>query len=244
MPMDNHNCITQKNYECSTEILRNSRLCKGLTTQELIEFQKAACTAVHVYEKGSIVFAEGGRATKLYVLLTGNIGIMKNTISGRRVLITGIEQPGEIFGEIYLFMDKYYQMQGEAMERSVVLELENSIFTEGGGSSSQHHLAGIEEKLRNNLMKIFAMKAFTLSSKVRILSCMSIREKIALYFTEHQDQQGNVMIHQTREEMADYLNVTRPSLSRELGNMVKEGILSINGRQIRIVDQELLDQYL
>ena len=44
--------------------------------------------------------------------------------------------------------------------------------------------------------------------------------------------------------MADYMNVTRPSLSRELSNMQKEGILSLHGRNIIIENEEKLESYL
>ena len=41
--------------------------------------------------------------------------------------------------------------------------------------------------------------------------------------------------------MADYLNITRPSLSRELGKMQEEGILELSRRQILVKDQEKLE---
>ena len=44
--------------------------------------------------------------------------------------------------------------------------------------------------------------------------------------------------------MADYLNVARPSLSRELGKMQQEGIISLERRQIQIKDQKRLEEYL
>ena len=44
--------------------------------------------------------------------------------------------------------------------------------------------------------------------------------------------------------MADYLNVARPSLSRELGKMQQEGIISLKRRQIQIKDQKRLEEYL
>ena len=43
-----------------------------------------------------------------------------------------------------------------------------------------------------------------------------------------------------RQEMADYLNATRPSLSRELMKMQDEGMLSVSGRQITVLDQDSL----
>ena len=48
----------------------------------------------------------------------------------------------------------------------------------------------------------------------------------------------------SREEMADHLNITRPSLSRELGKMQEEGILELDRRQILVKDQEKMELYL
>ena len=39
-----------------------------------------------------------------------------------------------------------------------------------------------------------------------------------------------------REQMADFLGVTRPSLSRELAAMRDEGLLQMEGRSIRVPD--------
>ena len=60
----------------------------------------------------------------------------------------------------------------------------------------------------------------------------------------HDRLSGEIAKNPSREELADYLNVTRPSLSRELGNMEKEGIIRLDGRKIVIVSQEKLEEYL
>ena len=45
----------------------------------------------------------------------------------------------------------------------------------------------------------------------------------------------------TRDEQAIYLNTTRPSLSRVIADMQREGIISIQGRKcIKILDRERL----
>ena len=43
-----------------------------------------------------------------------------------------------------------------------------------------------------------------------------------------------------RGEMADYLCVDRSALSRELGRMQKEGILTYQGQVVHILDSEFL----
>ena len=44
--------------------------------------------------------------------------------------------------------------------------------------------------------------------------------------------------------IAAYLAVSRPSLSRELSAMQREGIIEAEGRTIRIVDMERFEGYL
>ena len=83
-----------------------------------------------------------------------------------------------------------------------------------------------------------------MNRKLRVLGSSSIREKIVRYLVQRQDREGRVSLNLSREEMADELNVTRPSLSRELGKMQEEGILSLSRKQIQIKDQELLEEYL
>ena len=61
---------------------------------------------------------------------------------------------------------------------------------------------------------------------------------------ECQDSEGQIHMNLSREEMADYLNITRPSLSRELGKMQEEGILELDRRQILVKDQEKMELYL
>ena len=46
----------------------------------------------------------------------------------------------------------------------------------------------------------------------------------------------------TREELADYLGVTRPSLSRTLTQMQEDGIVSIHGKLIKVTDIELFEE--
>lgn len=83
-----------------------------------------------------------------------------------------------------------------------------------------------------------------MNQKVKVLGCASIREKIVRYLFERKNADGTICGNLVREEMAEYMNVTRPSLSRELGSMQKEGILEIQGRDIRIADWEKFEMYL
>lgn len=72
-----------------------------------------------------------------------------------------------------------------------------------------------------------------------------MRERIVRFLVECQDSEGVIHMSLSREEMADYLNITRPSLSRELGKMQEE-MESWNypGGRTFVKDQEKLEFYL
>lgn len=58
-------------------------------------------------------------------------------------------------------------------------------------------------------------------------------------------RQHNLTLHlpHNRQEMADVLNVSRTSLSRELSRLQDEGIIRFKGKTIEILDLEALEEY-
>ena len=223
------------------QALEHSGLCREFTQDEILSLIEEKDTDIKRYEKGSFIFEEDDTPDKLYVLIEGYVEVSKMTFSGKKILITTSENPGDMFAEVYMFMGKgKYDMSAKAVEESVVLSVSCDFFE----NISHNIKAGVSAKIRKNLMSIFAMKAYNLSGKVRLLGCGSIREKIALYLIENQTASGQITKNPSREELSDYLNVTRPSLSRELGNMEKEGIIKLDGRKITIVSQDKLEEYL
>ncbi len=223
------------------QALEHSGLCREFTQDEILSLIEEKDTDIKRYEKGSFIFEEDDTPDKLYVLIEGYVEVSKMTFSGKKILITTIENLGDMFAEVYMFMGNgKYDMSAKAVEESVVLSVSCDFFE----NISHNIKAGVSAKIRKNLMSIFAMKAYNLSGKVRLLGCGSIREKIALYLIENQTASGQITKNPSREELSDYLNVTRPSLSRELGNMEKEGIIKLDGRKITIVSQDKLEEYL
>lgn len=221
-------------------ILKKSSLFKNMSEEDILDLLKDPYSEIKEVQKGVRIFDETDFPQKIYILLSGCVIIAKDTLAGKRILLTRIEQPGELFGEIYAFIEKSsYDMYAQAAERSLIFIIDNHIFLEHRQDSTK-----LARALRNNLLTVFANKAYSMNRKLRVLGSSSIREKIVRFLLERQDKNGTVAGTFSREEMADYLNVTRPSLSRELGKMQKEGILKLKQHQIQIADQEKFESYL
>lgn len=226
--------------EHTVQILKSSRLCQNMKETEIERLLADHHSRVKVFQKGERLFEETDRPEKIWLLLSGSVMIAKDTLSGKRMLIAQIDRPGEMFGEVYAFMGQpAYDMYAEALEKTEILTLDNTIFWDKEAGAPE-----LIEAIQNNIMAIFAQKAYMMNRRLRILGGAGMKEKIARFLVERQDREGNIKSNLSREEMADYLNVTRPSLSRELGSMAKDGILKMEGRTIEILDQEAFEQYL
>lgn len=92
-------------------------------------------------------------------------------------------------------------------------------------------------------MRILARKAYLFNLKLQILASGTLRQKIIRYLFEYLEE-GIVKMTMSREMFADYLNVARPSLSRELMKMESEGLIIIKGRTIEIPNPNILDEGL
>ena len=86
------------------------------------------------------------------------------------------------------------------------------------------------------MLMSFARNAYALNMRLRILSCPTLRQKIAKMLLVYNDRDMSKPINMTREGLAEFLGVTRPSVSRELMKMHDDGLIEIKGRKIYVLD--------
>ena len=221
-------------------VLKKSSLAAGMSDEEVAELLASAQVHLREYPKGQIVFHEGDMPKSLYILLAGEVHILKDTFSGRRIFLSEINEPGDMFGEVYEVLKQPYDMYVETVTPVRLLEISSDLFTlEAGGKLSRSAL-----KIQRNLMRIFARKAYFMHNKIKVLASGSLREKIIRFlFIELQGKRELELIG-SREFMAAYLAVTRPALSRELAAMQREGIIAVDGKCVKVLDMERFEEYL
>lgn len=88
------------------EILKTSSLFRGMSDADINWLLSDERSVIRHFPKGAFIFKELDRPGQVYVLLDGKVVIAKGTLSGKRILITRIEQSGEMFGEVYAFLGK------------------------------------------------------------------------------------------------------------------------------------------
>lgn len=81
-----------------------------------------------------------------------------------------------------------------------------------------------------------------MSDKIKTLSLKSIRQCIidSLIYESYAQKCNTIKLELTKKELAEKFGVQRPSLSRELNKMRKEGLIEYDAYSITILEYNLL----
>ena len=187
---------------------------------------------VYRYKQREIIVATGQSFQGIGIIASGSVVVTRETYSGNRIIM-GIMGEGDIFGETVAFSDtRVWPATVIAQEDSVILFLPPDKIIGTCSNICASHSALIKNRLR-----ILSNRAYMLGKKIEHLSEKNIRGKISSYLLEVYEQQNKTntfTIPLKRHEMADYLNIPRPSLSREMALMRDEGIIEFDRSDITI----------
>ena len=88
-----------------------------------------------------------------------------------------------------------------------------------------------------NILREVAREAVYLNLKIQLLSQPTLRDKLLFYLNVmHDSQHSHVFtIPFTREKLAQFICADRSAVSRELSRMQREGIITIEGKQIKFL---------
>lgn len=212
-----------------------NNLFSGVNEKDLGAYLKKCGAREREVPAGGYIFREGDEAKGLFILLDGAVEVEKNNFSGKRQMVNRFREKDTIFGEVYLFLeDRPYDFACRAVKDSRLLFVPKVAFDPAGGAVAQHLVA--------NMLKVLAKKAYFLNQKMLVLSAGSMEKKIARHLL-FVNPTGDVFELMNREALADYLAVPRPSLSRTLMKMHREGLIDLDGRKVSF-DPEKLESLL
>lgn len=191
------------------------------------------------FAAGSIIFGEHDRSKYLYLVLEGRVQIAKNLPSGKRNLLFVVGEL-EVFGEAFLAAeDEYCWYEASAVKPSKLLMLPYHFIYGVCPNACEHHRMVIR-----NLLDIQSRNNLQMTKKLHIITNTTLKQKIALWLLDETRDQRKVVMEMNREELADYLGVTRPSLSRTLMEMQKQGVIRIEGKTIWMEDMKELGRIM
>lgn len=212
-------------------------LFQEMTQKETVLLLDCLQPRVRTFARNVILNAAGESFEGVGVVLSGQVAIVKETNAGERMILS-ILKPGDLFGEMAAFSGRgLWPATVIAQSVCSVMYLPPDKIAGQCANSCQGH-----RTLIMNMLGILSRKALKLSQKLEYLSIRNLRARIAAFLLEQAGKNGRTtfLLPMNRNEMADFLNVSRPSLSREMCRMREEGILDFHRSSIQIKNIEAL----
>lgn len=218
-------------------IVKNNPLFANIEDNSIDQLLSCLNPAVRHYKKNQFIALAGDPFTSIGVVLEGRVSIIKESASGNKMVIAQLH-PGEMFGEMIAFSNQdHYPVSVEAVKDATVMELDRSAIIGQCPNMCSWH-----KTLIQNMLKIVSNRALMLNKKVEYLSIKSMRGKLCTFFVDElkRASKGSFTLKMNRNQLAEYLNVSRPSMSREMAKLRDEGIIDFRKNHIRVLDENAL----
>ncbi len=227
-------------YEKYISVLAESPLFYGVKSEEVPLVLDCLQPREVFYQKGEYIAAVGGELPGMGVIAAGRAAVLRESASGDRVVMAILE-PGHLFGEIAACAEEpRWPATVQAQVDTVVLFIPGDRIV---GRCTEDCIR--QRLLIKNLLRIVSERALMLNRKVYYLTIKSLRGRISALLLDHyrKTDQATFTLPFNRNEMADFLNVSRPSMSREMSRLKEEGVIDYHLATFRILDPGALESF-
>ena len=211
--------------------ITDTMLFRGMSEKEIEACFAALNAKEKTYRKGAGILHAGSTTETMGLVLSGSVTIESNDVWGNRTILSNVG-PGQVFAETYALMEN------QPLLVDVTANEDNRILMlQVGNLRKLSHLPAWAVKFHGNLLTITAHKNLVLSERCFHVSPRTIRERLLSYLNAVALQTGSKQfeIPFDRQQLADYLNVDRSALSKELGAMKREGLINTRKSQFTLL---------
>ncbi len=188
------------------------------------------------FEEGETIYQEGARSTNIYLVLKGLVKGYSMDTDGKE-LITALYRADDFLGFTSFLNKTPYNETTTAIETVKLVGI------------SKENLKAILEKNKNisfELMELLTQNITLIKAQLLQMAYSSVRKKTAqtlLQFANVMNTSNKEPIKISRSDLASVAGIAPESLIRTLSTFKKEGLIAIEGRNIRIKELKAL-QYI
>ena len=222
-------------------ILKKCTLFRGIEDRNYKHLIDCLNAQIKSFDEEEFIFLSGDEINQVGIVLSGRIEILKENLAGNRHIIAILE-PSHMFAEgIVCTASRLAPVTVQAKQPSLIMQIPYERVIRSCGMSCTYHFGLIQ-----NMMVVLGEKNVNLNWKLELLTLKGMREKLASYLikTSHENGSNIFQIPLNRSELADFLNVSRTSMCRELTRMKDDGLIDLYGRSFKILNKERLAQSL
>ncbi|HJV63872.1 MAG TPA: Crp/Fnr family transcriptional regulator [Albitalea sp.] len=190
--------------------------------------------------RGDMVFRMGERCEEFHVVVTGQVKLFVLSPQGQEKVVELIGA-GQSFGEAIMFTGRPYILNAQALTDTLLLTVsQQAVF----GEIERDHrfalrmLAGLSRRLHG---LIHDVEAYALHSGLQRVIGYLLRDQPIE--DAEAGEVRTVSLPVSKATIASRLSLTPEYFSRVLHELEAQGLIEVDGREIRIVDAPRLAQY-
>ncbi|MGV8982921.1 Crp/Fnr family transcriptional regulator [Clostridium sp.] len=214
-------------------LLQKIDLFKNLSFKDIDHLFTKDLYEIRSHKKNSIIYFQNEKCTRFDIILKGTILVQEIDSKGNALTISDFSV-GDVLGGNLLFSHKnFYPMMVLAKTDAVILHIKKDLIL---------NLCQNNTIFLNNFLESLSDKTLILTDKIKSLSMKTIRQCIIdfLIYESYAQNSNKVKLEHTKKELAEKFGIQRPSLSRELNKMRRDGLINYDAHSITIVDTRSL----
>ena len=170
------------------------------------------------YMKGDLIFRTGDIVCEIGIVQKGSVNIENTDLWGNRSILSNLSE-GQVFAETYALCHEPMMVDAVAADFCEILFLNFNMLMEKQNIGQSWY-----SKILNNMLQVSVQKNLLLSNRI---TAKTIRGRLLTYLSSVSVKNGSTtfQVPFDRQQMADYLNLDRSALSKELGRMRDDGLI-------------------
>ena len=222
-------------------ILKKCALFRMIGETDLGHLMTCLGAQVRSCKSEEYIFFAGDEINSVGIVISGVVEIMKENLAGNKHILAFLG-PADMFAEgIVCTAKRVSPVTVRVKEDAKILFIPYERIIKSCGNTCSFHISLIQ-----NMMIVLGEKNVNLNRKLELLTLRGMREKIVSYLLNESNERGSNMfqIMLNRSELADFLNVARTSMCRELARMKDEGLIDFYGNSFKLLNKEMMAQCL
>jgi CRP-like cAMP-binding protein/FixJ family two-component response regulator len=187
---------------------------------------------VHPVRRKQDIYREGDEPTRLYFVKAGRVKTVKTTAAGKE-LITGLYGPGEFVGYMALLEQTRHHDSAVAVDDAELVYIPKDDFT----------LLLRNPAVSQQFIRLLAGRVSEREQQLVSMAYNSIRRRVAdtlLHLHAQHGHEPGTPFQLSRDDMAALVGTASESLIRTLSEFKQDGLIELNGKDIRVLQPEKL----
>ncbi len=191
--------------------------------------------AIYTFKKDDVIYEEGQNSNFIYLILKGVVKCHKLDEQGKE-LTTALHKEDDLFGYTSFTQNMAYQETATAIKEVEIVGL---------SKNELKNVLNKNHKVTLELIQLLTDNLSIVKDQLLQMAYSSVYKKTAttiLKFAEKLNRKPNDPIKISRNDLASVAGIATETLIRTMSSFKKQGLIEIEGRNIKIVDLKKLQQ--